>query len=438
MQSGFNISKVIYNTLPLIFKKFISLYKDPLYRNSYYLMINSFSSAFTGFIFWIVIARLYDAQSVGLAIVIVSASTTIVNISGLGIGTSIIRFISNENDKVSLINTGLTIVGVASIIFSIIFFSGLSIWAEKLEFILNSPLYILFFILFTAMAVLSSTFLNIYIAERDTKYFFLQNSISDISRLIFPFILFNLFGVFGIFGSIGIANTLAFIVSILYFSQKVIPSYQLYPQIQMRLIRKIRNFSMGNYLVNLLSNAPSLLIPFLVLHFLEAEYNAYFYMAFAIANLLFAIPFSLSTSLFAEGSLNKNAFIQNLWKALKQAYLFISITIIMVIILGDELLLLFGPAYSENSYSLLIIFAISSIFLTLNSFYATYLKVTLRISELILLNIFLSISILALSYYLVQIPVLNINGIGLAYLFGQGIITSYIIIKFFKYKLNSP
>ena len=246
MQSGFNISKVIYNTLPLIFKKFISLYKDPLYRNSYYLMINSFSSAFTGFIFWIVIARLYDAQSVGLAIVIVSASTTIVNISGLGIGTSIIRFISNENDKVSLINTGLTIVGVASIIFSIIFFSGLSIWAEKLEFILNSPLYILFFILFTAMAVLSSTFLNIYIAERDTKYFFLQNSISDISRLIFPFILFNLFGVFGIFGSIGIANTLAFIVSILYFSQKVIPSYQLYPQIQMRLIRKIRNFSMGN------------------------------------------------------------------------------------------------------------------------------------------------------------------------------------------------
>lgn len=434
MFSQFKIHNSICMVLSKIFKKFARQYEDPLYRNSYYLMANSFNSAVTGFIFWIIVARLYDAQSVGLAIVVISASTTIVNISGLGIGTSIIRFMHNEEDKIDLINTGLTIVGITSIISSIIFIVGLSFWERKLDIVLSSPLYIIIFIFFTTISVLSSTFLNIYIAERDAKYFFFQNAISDITRLFFPFILLKLFTIFGVFGSLGISNTIGFIISILYFSKSVIPQYKIYLKIQIDLLKRIKNFSMGNYLVNLLSSAPSLLLPFLILHFLAPEDNAYFYVAFSIANLLFIMPSSLSTSLFAEGSFKEDAFILNLRKAIIQAYVFVFIAITMIILFGGKILLLFGPAYSINSYLLLSIFAVSSIFLTLNSFYTTYLKITLRTKELILLNICLSISILTLSYFFIQIPVLNINGVGIAYLLAQGTISLYIVIKFISSK----
>lgn len=410
-------------------RKFMSMYEDSLYRNSYYLMINSFNSSVTGFIFWIIVARLFDAESVGLAIVLISASSTVVNISGLGIGTSIIRFLAKEEDKISFINTSLTIVSIASVIVSIIFILGENIWAKKLEPILCSNIYIVTFILFTTISTLFSNFLNIYIAQREAKYYFFQNALSDILRLFFPIVFMSSFAAFSIFGSLAISNTIALLVSILYFSKKVIPYYKIRPQIKMRLIKRIKSFSISNYLVNLLSNAPSLLLPFVILHFLAPENNAYFYIAFSIANLLFIIPASLSTSLFAEGSFKDDSFVSNLMKMIKQAYLFIFVVIIIIILFGNKILLLFGPEYSTNSYLLLLMFAISSIFLTLNSFYMTYLKISLKTSELILLNIFLSISLLILSYIFIQIDYLSINGVGFAYILVQAIISLYVLVR---------
>ena len=423
------ISNKIHGAMFHIAKKLIFLNRDQLYRNSYYIMVNSVNSGVTGLIFWIIVARLLDVQSVGLAIVIISASSSVVNISLLGVGTSIIRYLSNEKDKINFINISLTIVGVSCIIISLIFVMGISIWAKKLEFILWSPLYIIIFTFFTTVSALSSTFINIYVAQRDTKYFFLQSAISDIIRLFFPFILINLLGAIGVFSSLGISNFISFIISVLYFSKKVVPSYKLYPELRLELIKKIESFSMGNYFVNLISNVPFLVIPFLILHFLTPEDNAYFYMAFSIASLLFMIPISLSTSLFAEGSFREETFIPNLRKVVIHAYGLVLLAITLIIFFGNRILLLFGPAYSVNSSQLLTMLAISCIFLTLNSFYTTYLKVKLKIIELIMLNVFLSISILTLSYFLIQEPFLNINGVGIAYIFAQGLMSLYVVLK---------
>ena len=43
------------------------LSKDPLYRNSMYLMATSVVSAGFGFLFWILAAKLYPKEDVGIA-----------------------------------------------------------------------------------------------------------------------------------------------------------------------------------------------------------------------------------------------------------------------------------------------------------------------------------------------------------------------------------
>ena len=48
--------------------------------------------------------------------------------------------------------------------------------------------------------------------------------------------------------------------------------------------------------------APNLILPIMVLNVLGAEQAAYYYIAYAIAALLFMIPGAISTSLFVEGS----------------------------------------------------------------------------------------------------------------------------------------
>ena len=48
--------------------------------------------------------------------------------------------------------------------------------------------------------------------------------------------------------------------------------------------------------------APNLILPIMVLNVLGAEQAAYYYIAYAIAALLFIIPNAISMSLFVEGS----------------------------------------------------------------------------------------------------------------------------------------
>ena len=48
--------------------------------------------------------------------------------------------------------------------------------------------------------------------------------------------------------------------------------------------------------------APNLILPIMVLNVLGAEQAAYYYIAYAIAALLFMIPNAISMSLFVEGS----------------------------------------------------------------------------------------------------------------------------------------
>jgi len=48
--------------------------------------------------------------------------------------------------------------------------------------------------------------------------------------------------------------------------------------------------------------APNMILPIMVLNVLGAEQAAYYYIAYAIAALLFMIPNAISMSLFVEGS----------------------------------------------------------------------------------------------------------------------------------------
>lgn len=41
--------------------------RDPLYKNSVFMMLSSVTNAGFGFFFWMIAARLYSAEDVGLA-----------------------------------------------------------------------------------------------------------------------------------------------------------------------------------------------------------------------------------------------------------------------------------------------------------------------------------------------------------------------------------
>ncbi len=64
-----------------------------LYRNTFYLVLNSGALTGTGFLFWLVAARLYPDQAVGLAAAAIAAMRLLVLIATLGLDYGLIRFV---------------------------------------------------------------------------------------------------------------------------------------------------------------------------------------------------------------------------------------------------------------------------------------------------------------------------------------------------------
>ncbi|HDN74250.1 MAG TPA: lipopolysaccharide biosynthesis protein, partial [Archaeoglobus sp.] len=72
---------------------------DPLFKNAYFLMLSSITSAGSGFFFWLIAARFYATADIGLASAIISAMGLISMLSLLGFDISLVRFLPEREDK---------------------------------------------------------------------------------------------------------------------------------------------------------------------------------------------------------------------------------------------------------------------------------------------------------------------------------------------------
>ena len=66
---------------------------DPLFKNAYFLMFSSLTSAGSGFFFWLIAARFYSTADIGLASAIISAMGLIAMLSLLSFDISLVRFL---------------------------------------------------------------------------------------------------------------------------------------------------------------------------------------------------------------------------------------------------------------------------------------------------------------------------------------------------------
>jgi len=127
-------------------------WNNPLYRNSYYLMVNSLASAILGFLFWIIAAKLYPSYDIGIATVLVSSSALLIIFSRLGFDFSIIRFFPIKN-KSQILNTSIIASTFFAIILTIFFVIKIDFFAPDLQILTNykNSLIFLLYIIITSI-----------------------------------------------------------------------------------------------------------------------------------------------------------------------------------------------------------------------------------------------------------------------------------------------
>jgi O-antigen/teichoic acid export membrane protein len=389
----------------------LSLSSAPLYRNSLFMAFTSLLNAGSGFFFWIIAARLYEMEEVGLTTAIISYLGLIVLFSRLGFDFSIIRFFSTEN-KAIVYGTSLIITTIASLLIAISFISSVESLTPSLA-ILKKPSYSLLFILIVIGDSVSAITGRAFVADRKADHYFFQNIFMSL-RVLF-LIPLSFLGAIGIFCSLGFSYLITSFFGLIIIRKSI---GTIGPKMNIEFIRKSFKFSSWNYVSNVLSIAPTMIIPLMVINILGEAEAAKYYIAFAIANLVFAIPISFGTSLFVEGS-HGEALKKSSIRAIKASLCLLLPVVLIIFFFGDLLLGLLREEYID-AFGLLRLFVLSSFFVTTYSIYIPIENVRMNVENIVKLNAIRCTLLLILSYlFIKQFGILGI---------GYGWIITYIAI----------
>jgi len=157
----------------MMIKNLLKYAKDPLYTNSFFMMLTKVFNAACGFIFWMVAAKFYSVKDVGVATALISSLSLVILFSRFGFDFAQIRFI-NIKDKDKVINTCLTMTTILSVVAGIIYIVWADLFSENLSFI-QKPEYGVIFLVFVIMNSIVSTTGNAFIALRNASHLFYQN-----------------------------------------------------------------------------------------------------------------------------------------------------------------------------------------------------------------------------------------------------------------------
>jgi len=207
-------------------ERFKAFFRVSLYRNAIYLMSANALASLAGFVFWIIVARFYTAEDVGLASAAISAVMLLVSFSHLGLGHGLIRFLPHAGkDASSMINSCFNTSALISILVSVIFIAGLGLWSPALLFLRQNPVYLAAFIAFTMTATLSEMMNYTFVARRQAGFVLARRLITGLLRLPLPVLLAAFFHSFGIFVSWAASMAVALVASLFLFLPRAQPGY---------------------------------------------------------------------------------------------------------------------------------------------------------------------------------------------------------------------
>ncbi len=399
---------------------------DPMYRNSIFNMTSTFVLGGLGFVFWIIIARLYKPEDVGVATTLISVMSLLSSFTILGLHSSLPKYLPKSTNKNALINLSFIVVALLTLVVTSVFLSGLQIFSPRLLFLRSNAFYIISFILLVVFCSWNILIDSIFIAFRSTGNILIKNIIISVLKLVLPFAFIAL-AAYGIFASTALAFALGVISSliILFVRFKVRPSLTF----KFLLIKEISAYSLANYIVDFIINMPSLVLPIIILNVLSEKYVAYFYKASMFQTLLLVIPLATTQSLLTEGSYNEAELKQHIKKAVLTILAILTPATMVLVFAGNILLQFFGKSYATEAFQFLQLYSISTFFTALLLIANALLNIMHKIKTLVVLNVVSSIGTLWLSYTFINYKLI---GIGWGWLFAQaivGVVAIFLIIR---------
>lgn len=390
------------------------LRSDPLLGNSALLALSTGVMAAFGFVFFLVLARFYTPAQVGVGTALVSACGLIAAVSLVGVNTAFLRYLPLAGDRDAHLNTGLVAVTCSAAVLATGYTLVLPAVAPRLAAALSSPAAAAAFVVMTAATAINLVTDSAFIAYRSTGYVVLIDGfVQGGGKLLLAGALV-VAGAFGVLTAAGAAAAMAAVASVLVLRARF--GYRPRPVVHRAVLREVSGFSWASYAANLINYAPVLLIPVVVVDLRGPADAAAFYLAFMIANLLYAASYAVDQTLFTETSYRT----ETERALLRRALMWLAVTVVpgalVLVALRGLVLTAFGPAYSASAAGPLLVLAVGAPVVAWRVLVGVLLRSRGRLAALVAVNAAFAAAVVGLA---VAWAPLTLTGVAWAWLCGN-------------------
>ncbi len=423
----------ITETIPVhaqtLTKRILSYLRTPLYRNGYALVLSSMSTSALGMVYWILAAHIYPAEVVGFNSAMISAMMFLSALAQLNLNNGLIRFIRNAGKSARRFTFLAYVISfLMSGAASLIFLLGIRTWSPAMTVLSLNPFLIAWFVAATASWCIFALQDGVLTGLRFATWVPVENTIYSLEKIALLIIFAVYLPQLGVFA----AWTLGIIALILPTNFLIFKS--LLPRQEEASNKEkstftssqVVKFIAADYLGGISWMACTYLMPVIVTTRIGSAANAYFYLAWTIANSLYLITPNIGYSLIAETSTEP----EKVWAHLHRVFLQVASLVIplaLVLTLGAPIILrIFGNRYSTEGTLLLRLLALSAIPNMITALFISVARTQQRRMAMVITMLSLSISIFSLSFLLM--PQFGVLGVGIAWLISQTIVAIVILL----------
>lgn len=412
------ITEIQQNRSPIT--QFINHLRLPLYRNGYALLVSGVMAAGLGLVYWLVAARLYTPEIVGINSALIAAILFLSGIAQLGLNTLLTYFIPRAGAQAgTLIGYAYLGSSAAAILVGLLFVAGVNLWSPQLSVVFSDAVMVLAFVAAIVTMTLFTLQDSVLIGLRQSLWVPVENSLVALIKIGLLVGVVNLWQQYGIAAAWMVPTLLALVPVNWFVARRFLPNQQRISQgeTSQLTMRGIRSHITGNYVGGLFFLSSTTLLPVIVTQVLGAEANAYFYMPWMITTGLHLIPQSMATSFTVEATHDQARQTEYYRKVLNQCVRLLFPLIILVSVGAPYILAFFGNAYAAQGTMLLRILPLALIPNVFVAMYLSMARLQNRMNVVIVVQGAICLLMLALSYLFMQWW--GITGIGVAWLVAQ-------------------
>jgi O-antigen/teichoic acid export membrane protein len=395
--------------------------RTPLYRNGYALLINSVATSGLGLFYWILAARLYSAEVVGLNSAVLAAMQFLYGIAVLSLSNVLIRYIPLAGEKTLRL---VSITYGASIAITLVvglgFVVGVRWFLPAFGFLVASPASITLFLVALIMVCVFSLQDSVLIGLRQAVWVPVENTLFGLAKIGLLALLVGVSQHYGVLLSWIVPAVLSLAPVNLLIFRWLVPRHVAATKAHTErlILRQIVKYGSSNYAGQVFLLAGTSFLPVLVTSQLGVKATAYFSQPWLLATSLQLVALNLATSLTVEATLDPSRLRADFRRVMVQVAGLLLPMAAVVWFGAPYILRAFGQSYAAEGATLLRWLALAALPHGLIALSLGLARVQRRLAVIVLAQGAQCVLTLSLSYVLM--PRYGITGVGIAYLISVG------------------